>query len=475
MQKSKEVDEGMTLQNKLLQLIQTNAFTPKKKGKKIKDNEEKASTVDSLKEKFDEFQEEVRRKDEELDNSKELSTNLLRKMECQAAEILNYEQKLSDYLKERDLLLAQVGTLEEKVGWLQNELMKRTEEVERERMLREQKLKQNNVNCSKILMYEQQLREKENSENFHIAKIRELEDNLNNIQVKLRGRGNESAEGKASYDSLLKVIELKETELRTENEQRRVAVDAFKRLKSQYEFLLKKKGLTNDNMLPPKNLKDITSNPLSHNQHPTPIGVLADEKGPKSAQPSSSSRGTKNIPAGPKSAPLAGSKRPASSWRETRSRPGLGGPDPHDDFFNTPLEMLKENSAKPMQLEDNDIPMPELDNVVLDSSDDETQDPNAIPALPKRQSNIQVIGKTGYKYIEPVRKKADREKLKGIECKQCKKFYDAVLPNNGGKDAEGNKQNLRCEHHEGVSRHRYKYAPPLTPEGFWNIGFESEM
>jgi splicing factor 4 len=34
---------------------------------------------------------------------------------------------------------------------------------------------------------------------------------------------------------------------------------------------------------------------------------------------------------------------------------------------------------------------------------------------------------------------------------------------------------LRCEHHDGVSRHRYRYAPPLTPEGFWNIGFESEM
>ncbi|GLT60770.1 hypothetical protein SLA2020_335220 [Shorea laevis] len=43
------------------------------------------------------------------------------------------------------------------------------------------------------------------------------------------------------------------------------------------------------------------------------------------------------------------------------------------------------------------------------------------------------------------------------------------------KDTNGNLQNFRCEHHDGVSGHRYRYVPPLTPEGFWNIGFDSEM
>nr|GFC22907.1 protein gamma response 1 [Tanacetum cinerariifolium] len=38
--------------------------------------------------------------------------------------------------------------------------------------------------------------------------------------------------------------------------------------------------------------------------------------------------------------------------------------------------------------------------------------------------------------------------------KQCLKFYDGVLPD--GDD--NNKQNLRCEHHEGVSLHRYRCA-----------------
>jgi splicing factor 4 len=109
------------------------------------------------------------------------------------------------------------------------------------------------------------------------------------------------------------------------------------------------------------------------------------------------------------------------------------------------------------------------------SSDDETQDANVDRSPGEQRMPVPIGGKRGFKYVEPVRKKAERQNLKGVQCKQCKKFYDAVLPNNGGKSADGNQQNVRCEHHDGVSRHRYKYAPPLTPEGFWNIGFESEM
>ncbi len=75
----------------------------------------------------------------------------------------------------------------------------------------------------------------------------------------------------------------------------------------------------------------------------------------------------------------------------------------------------------------------------------------------------------GYKYIEPVRKKSEREALRSTDCRQCKKFYDAVL----AKDANGVVES-RCKHHD-ASRHRYKFAPPATPEGFWNIGFDSDL
>lgn len=184
------------------------------------------------------------------------------------------------------------------------------------------------------------------------------------------------------------------------------------------------------------------------------------------------------MPKGPpteKSAPILGTKRPASCWIDTRSHQRKDGPDPHDDFLDTPLENLRGNLNKAMKEEDHDPNVPVQKDMNPDSSDDETQDLNVDPSPGEQQIPVSMTGKRSYKYVEPVRKKADRENLKGVECKQCKKFYDAVLPSNGGKYADGNKQNFRCEHHEGVSRHRYKYAPPMTPEGFWNIGFESEM
>lgn len=174
------------------------------------------------------------------------------------------------------------------------------------------------------------------------------------------------------------------------------------------------------------------------------------------------------------SRPLSGTKRPGSHWRETRSNQNRGGPDPHDDFFNTPLENIRGNMKKATK-EEHDVQDPAPKDMISHSSDDETQNLNVDPDLAPQKQQIlpSSAGTKGFKYVEPVRKKAERENLKGIECKQCKKFYDAVLPDGGGKDS--NKQNLRCEHHEGVSRHRYRYAPPSTPEGFWNIGFESEM
>jgi len=78
-------------------------------------------------------------------------------------------------------------------------------------------------------------------------------------------------------------------------------------------------------------------------------------------------------------------------------------------------------------------------------------------------------GKPPFKFVEPVRKKTERENLQGVECKICKKFYDAVI----GGDAQGVAES-RCNHLE-KSRHRFRDLPPATPEGFWNIGFDSEF
>jgi splicing factor 4 len=210
-------------------------------------------------------------------------------------------------------------------------------------------------------------------------------------------------------------------------------------------------------------------------------GSSEEQKGAKLIQASSFGSPTSNFPIASKShsdvkaAPLAGSKRPASCWRETRSRQCQGGPDPHDDFLDTPLENIRGNLNKDLKEPVRDPPVPIQKDMDFDSLDDETEDMDGNSSPQKQQMPVTMAGEKGFKYIEPVRKKADREKLKGVECKQCKKFYDAVLPNDGGRDTNGNQRNFRCEHHDGVSRHRYRYVPPLTPEGFWNIGFESEM
>ena len=198
-----------------------------------------------------------------------------------------------------------------------------------------------------------------------------------------------------------------------------------------------------------------------------------DDKGANLSPPLSIFRGVPKCPSSTKLVSVSGTKRPASSWRQTRAHQSRAGPDPHDDFLDTPLENIRENLNR--DLNKGDLPDPIEKEIVMNSSDEETQDLNATSSPQKKRSSITVANKRGFKYNEPVRKKAERENLKGVECKQCRKFYEAVLPNADGKDPDGSKQNFRCEHHDGVSRHRYMYVPPMTPEGFWNIGFESEI
>ncbi|CAI5980052.1 unnamed protein product [Closterium sp. NIES-64] len=75
-----------------------------------------------------------------------------------------------------------------------------------------------------------------------------------------------------------------------------------------------------------------------------------------------------------------------------------------------------------------------------------------------------------YKYVDVVRKKSDREALQAGECETCRKFYDAILDG----DVDG-VMVPRCEQHQEASRHRYRFAPPSTPPGFWNVGFDSDL
>ncbi|PPS05205.1 hypothetical protein GOBAR_AA15453 [Gossypium barbadense] len=428
MLKCKEVDEGMELHSKLVQLVQAKASVIADKGKELKEHEEK--------------------------------TNLL------LSDLNNLRKKVEENYKELHVALG-----------------KKTDEVEEGRKSQEQLLRQIDLEGSEILKNKQQLEENEKIKERLLAKVKSLELKINELQAaKLSRSGNDAhhaGEERDLYEKLLKQIEAKASELVAEKKKKRDLLDAYKRLKSQYNYLCRKNGLTTENMSFPNKLEDESDSARHHDKSKpsldaenrilkTPMvvfgtesvkdvigmnGDLEDEKGVKPIE-TSTSHSSRKCPS------------------NTRSHQGQARHDPHDDFLDTPLENIRGNLEKAMKKEACD-PLVQ-DDMNVDSSDDETHDVSVDKKQQKQETPFQMVDKGSFKYVEPVRKKAEREKLKGYECNQCKKFYDAVL----SKGAEGNEdhnKNFRCEHHDGVSRHRYKYVPPMTPEGFWNIGFESEM
>ncbi|KAL3700968.1 hypothetical protein R1sor_018990 [Riccia sorocarpa] len=213
-----------------------------------------------------------------------------------------------------------------------------------------------------------------------------------------------------------------------------------------------------------------------------------------------------------------GKKSKERKWRQTRSRTEGDGEDLLDSFLSTPRELVLANLAKsqavpseprlsarnrereqsPSCFTSNKAKKEANSTAAFEWTDDcevkEKQTTNSSRASggmsAERTEKVEKSSRPlsaartysaekektslsskapGYKFNEPVRKKREREQLEATDCLQCRKFYDAVL----AEDAEGVTMN-RCEHHDAVSRHRYKYLPPGTPAGFWNIGFDSD-
>uniref|UniRef100_H2YBX1 DNA endonuclease activator Ctp1 C-terminal domain-containing protein n=1 Tax=Ciona savignyi TaxID=51511 RepID=H2YBX1_CIOSA len=68
-----------------------------------------------------------------------------------------------------------------------------------------------------------------------------------------------------------------------------------------------------------------------------------------------------------------------------------------------------------------------------------------------------------FKYQSVVRKRAERAKLGATACAQCEKYYSDLPP-------EEQAQRIR-----DVCRHRHEYAPPKSPEHFWDIGIPDTL
>ncbi|WMV10870.1 hypothetical protein MTR67_004255 [Solanum verrucosum] len=503
-----EVDGGLELHNKLVQLAHSKTSSAAYKEKQLKEYEQKTAKLlaelETTRRRVDELNEELREKTAAVEKGQKMQENLPSKVQLLDAEIMKNDDLLNQYKNEKQPLMTKVKNLETDVYDLQKELMNKKSEVEEGRKLHDQFRQQIDLYSLERSKTGQELEELEKENKKVLAKLRESEEKIDKLQTNLRERGKDSTKGMELHGKLLHLIQAKESELLAEKKRRKDMIASYKSLKSQYNFLCARYGLTSENMHLQSKLLEHSAlqtdqSPLTsrevENKVPQASGfackvikqedkqeVLDDDQGasliPRSnsiSPPTSSAFVAPNIPANVKSCPTAGTKRPLSYWRDTRSHQSRVGPDPHDEFLDTPLENIRGNLGKVMKDEVQNHANPNSKDKKIEDSDDETQDMN-IDNDPKKQEMLPPArsGATGYKYIEPVRKKAERENLKGVECLQCKKFYDAVLPGED-KESNGNRQNLRCEHHDGVSRHRYRYAPPLTPEGFWNIGFESEM
>ncbi|KAL0396279.1 UNVERIFIED_CONTAM: protein gamma response 1 [Sesamum calycinum] len=119
-----------------------------------------------------------------------------------------------------------------------------------------------------------------------------------------------------------------------------------------------------------------------------------------------------------------------------------------------PLENVRENLGKVMKEDQTNSPKPVPINLRLDNSDDETQDMDVDGGLEKLNTSTKA-GTSGFLSMLKQYERNLRESLKGVECKQCKKFYDVVLPS-AGNNSNNDNPNICSEHHNGVSRHRYR-------------------
>lgn len=270
LQKSKESDEMMEFQNKLLHLVQSKVSVIVNKEKELKEHEKKTTVLlaklSNLEKKVDGLQEELGEKTEEVAKGNETKENLLKKIDAQASEIMNNEQLLHDQDKEKKILVAKLEHLEGNSCKLQKELLTRIKEVEEGKTLQKQLSDHINVKDAEMLKYKEQLEMFEKEKKLFLVKVEGLEEKVNGLQVELREKTDEVIEGKVLYGKLLRNNELKSSELRTEKKKFTNLLDAHKKLLSQHNYLRRKVGLTSETMLSPNKLEDETDS-LRHNQN----------------------------------------------------------------------------------------------------------------------------------------------------------------------------------------------------------------
>lgn len=194
---------------------------------------------------------------------------LLKENESHLLSSVTNEQLLNTYITENKSLMVKVQKLEESLDGLQKELRMRAEELVGGRKSQKQLLQQIDSNNLEMLKIGQQLEVLEKEKTLLLAKTKGLEEKVDKLHVDLRLKNDETSEGMELHGKLLQQIETKDSELLSEKKKRRDVIASYKSLKSQYNFLLAKCGLTPEIMLPLSNIEDgsdslrRTSNPVT--------------------------------------------------------------------------------------------------------------------------------------------------------------------------------------------------------------------
>ena len=95
-----------------------------------------------LVEKVDELEDELRGKKQKVADGKELAQNLVKKIDWLLSETSDNLHLLRENIEDKELLMSKLECLEDKVGRLQQELQKKSHEVEEGSKLQNQLLKQ---------------------------------------------------------------------------------------------------------------------------------------------------------------------------------------------------------------------------------------------------------------------------------------------------------------------------------------------
>lgn len=241
-QKIKEVDDGMALQKKLIQLVQSSESNLASKEKQLKEQQEAASALQSrqsnLEKSVEGLKEELRQKSVEIAKVKQLEANLLKKMEVQALEIFSKEQLFLDCEKEKEQLKVESKYMEERIGRLEEELQEKSEVGKEARSLGKKLIQENDFDDrTEKADGKMQSMQHEEEQKMLLCKVNDLEGRVNDLLALLDQKSYETIKVE---ERLQQQLHSANSELSSEKKKRADLVNMYKSLKSQYNYLLKK-------------------------------------------------------------------------------------------------------------------------------------------------------------------------------------------------------------------------------------------